>query len=134
MARKRSVGKKKFQRRDLLPGQYRKRSTVFVERLRRPDEPKRYDQDDMYTTDAYIVITNRLDGQWSHSVELKGELPGKVVDRIIQHRQAINKEQQVDNGRALAERQAQRRQEDEEQAGLGAGRPEGADVAAEHLG
>ena len=124
MARKRTSSKKKAPSRgDLLPGQYRKRSTVYVERLRRPDEPKRYDQDDLMTTDAYIVITHRLDGQWSHSVELKGELvhlPGKVVDRINQQRQAINKEQQVDNGRALAECQAQRRQEDAEQVAFGA--------------
>ena len=52
-------------RKGLRPGEYRKRSTVFVERLRTSDEQAQYVTDDMYTTDAYIVISHREDGQWN---------------------------------------------------------------------
>ena len=99
----------------LLPGQYRKRSTVYVERARGPDEPKRYGQEDLYTTDAYIVMTTRTDGQWGHVVELKGEvshLPGKVIDRINAQREAIVKEQRQDRGRETQARLSQQAQND----------------------
>ena len=91
----------------LLPGQYRKRSTVYVERLRRPDEARRLDEDDLNTTGAYIVITTRTDGQFTHSVELRGDqtrLPGKVVERIIAHRAAIVTEERPDSARERQER------------------------------
>ena len=91
----------------LLPGQYRKRSTVYVERLRGPDEARRLDEDDLYTTGAYIVITTRTDGQFAHSVELRGDqtrLPGKVVERIIAHRAAIVTEERPDRARERQER------------------------------
>ena len=91
----------------LLPGQYRRRATVYVERLRRPEEPANYGADDMYTTDPYIVITTRTDGQWSCTVELRGEryhLPGKVIDRLNSQRAAIIKEQRSDRARERQER------------------------------
>ena len=86
-------------RKGLRPGEYRKRSTVFVERLRTADEKARYVEDNLYTTDAYIVITHREDGQWVHTVELHGEmmrLPGKVVERIQGQKDSIVKEQRSD--------------------------------------
>ena len=107
---KKSKTKGKGPRRNLAglwSGQYRKRSTVYVERLRGPDEARRLDEDDLYTTDAYIVITTRTDGQFTHSVELRGDqtrLPGKVVERIIAHRAAIVTEERSDRARERQER------------------------------
>ena len=103
-----SKGKPKARSRaGLLPGQYRKRATVYVERLRGPEEAAHYGEDDLYTTDPYIVITTRTDGQWSCTVELRGEkhhLPGKVIDRINSQRAAIIKEQRSDRSRERQER------------------------------
>tara|TARA_Y100000034_G_scaffold62102_1_gene75399 strand:+ start:193 stop:498 length:306 start_codon:yes stop_codon:yes gene_type:complete len=67
-----------------------------VERLRKADEPQRYGEDDLMTTDTYNVITRRLDGRWTHVVEVQGQqvvLPGKVVDQMIRHRDSVTKEQ-----------------------------------------
>jgi hypothetical protein len=83
----------------MLPGQYRKRSTVYVERLRGADEATRYTNEDMMRTDAYIVHTNRLDGDFTHTVELNGvmmRLPGKVVERLESQKAAITKEAKRD--------------------------------------
>ena len=94
-------------RKGMMPGQYRKRSTVYVERLRNAEEDARYTNDDLYTTDAYIVQTNRLDKTFSYTVELKGEmmrLPGKVVDRMIAQREAILKEARSDTASQAAEK------------------------------
>lgn len=93
-------------RKGLVPGEYRKRSVVYIERLRR-DEEKTYLTDDMMTTDPYIVITHRMDTDWDYTVELKGEMmriPGRVLDRIISQRESIIKEQRSDRGTATAER------------------------------
>jgi len=97
-----------------VAGGYRKRATVFVERLRGKDEDARYIGDDLMATDAYIVITNRYLTDWSHTVELKGEifrLPGKVVDRLISQREAIIKQQRSDRGREIVQRRVQELQE-----------------------
>jgi len=88
-----------------MPGQYRKRSPVYVERLRNAEEAARYTHDDLYTTDVYIVQTNRLDKTFTYTVELKGEmmrLPGKVVDRMIAQREAILKEARSDTASEAA--------------------------------
>ena len=93
----------------MMPGQYRKRSTVYVERLRNAEEDARYTNDDLYTTDAYIVQTNRLDKTFSYTVELKGEmmrLQGKVVDRMIAQREAILKEARSDTALEAAEKRS----------------------------
>jgi len=93
-------------RKGLLPNQYRRRSTVYVERLRGVDETQRYGEDDLYTTDGFIVITTRTDGQWLHTVELKGEvfkLPGKVFDRLTAQRDQIVKEARQERGRRVQE-------------------------------
>ena len=115
--------KKPRSRQGLLPNQYRKESTVKVERLRGVDEPARYSGEDTHTTDYYIVITDRTDGRWSHTVELKGEvyrLPGAVVDRIIRHREAIIKEQRSERGKEqAAARLSQTAQGDVEDAAAG---------------
>ena len=94
-------------RKNLLPNEYRKRATVYVERVRRIDEAKRYGEDDLMTTDAYIVVTHRLDRQWDHVVELRGEIfriPGKVIDRINAQRDAIISEGRSDRARDTHER------------------------------
>ena len=106
-------------RKGLRPGEYRKRSTVFVERLRTSDEQAQYITDDMYTTDAYIVISHREDGQWTHTVELHGEmmrLPGKVIERIENQKAAIIKEQRSDRAIERHETLAAKAQADQDEA------------------
>ena len=106
-------------RKGLRPGEYRKRSTVFVERLRTADEKAQYITDDMYTTDAYIVITHREDGQWTHTVELHGEmmrLPGKVVERIQGQKDSIIKEQRSDRAKQRHETLVAKAQADQDEA------------------
>ena len=98
------VNKEKTSRRrqGLKPGEYRKRGPVYVERLRSSDEQARYAEDNLYTTDIYNVTTHRDDGHWTHTVELHGEmmrLPGKVIERIISQRKAIEKEQRSDRAK-----------------------------------
>ena len=95
-------GKATRRRQGLKPGEYRKRGPVYVERLRSSEEQARYVEDNLYTTDTYIVMTHRDDGHWTHTVELHGEmmrLPGKVVERIISQRKAIEKEQRSDRAK-----------------------------------
>ena len=63
------------------------------------------------TTDVYIVQTNCLDGEFSYTVELRGEmmrLPGKVIAKIISQREAIMKETRSDRGREAAEKRRSR--------------------------
>jgi len=106
-------------RKGLRPGEYRKRSTVFVERLRTADEKAQYITDDMYTTDAYIVISHREDGQWTHTVELHGEmmrLPGKVIERIENQKAAIIKEQRSDRAKQRHETLAAQAKADQDEA------------------
>ena len=106
-------------RKGLRPGEYRKRSTVFVERLRTADEQARYVEDNLYTTDAYIVITHREDGQWTHTVELHGEmmrLPGKVVERIQGQKDSIIKEQRSDRAKERHETLAAQAKADQDEA------------------
>ena len=106
-------------RKGLRPGEYRKRSTVFVERLRTADEKARYVEDNLYTTDAYIVITHREDGQWVHTVELHGEmmrLPGKVVERIQGQKDSIVKEQRSDRAKERHETLVAKAQADQDEA------------------
>ena len=106
-------------RKGLRPGEYRKRSTVFVERLSTSDEQAQYITDDMYTTDAYIVISHREDGQWTHTVELHGEmmrLPGKVIERIENQKAAIIKEQRSDRAIERHETLAAKAQADQDEA------------------
>jgi hypothetical protein len=95
-------GKATRRRQGLKPGEYRKRGPVYVERLRSSEEQARYVEDNLFTTDTYIVMTHRDDGHWTHTVELHGEmmrLPGKVVERIISQRKAIEKEQRSDRAK-----------------------------------
>ena len=106
-------------RKGLRPGEYRKRSTVFVERLRTTDEKAQYITDDMYTTDAYIVITHREAGQWVHTVELHGEmmrLPGKVAERIQGQKDSIIKEQRSDRAKQRHETLAAQAKADQDEA------------------
>ena len=89
-------------RKGLRPGEYRKRSPVYHERLRTADEKARYVDDTTHTIDTYIVMTHRDDGHWTHTVELHGDmmrLPGRVIERIISQRKAIEKEQRSDSAK-----------------------------------
>ena len=116
---KRNTPRTSNRRKGLRPGEYRKRSTVFVERLRTSDEQAQYITDDMYTTDAYIVISHREDGQWTHTVELHGEmmrLPGKVIERIENQKAAIIKEQRSDRAIERHETLAAKAQADQDEA------------------
>ena len=112
-------GKATRRRQGLKPGEYRKRGPVYVERLRSSEEQARYVEDNLFTTDTYIVMTLRDDGHWTHTVELHGEmmrLPGKVVERIINQRKAIEKEQRSDRAKDNhAARSAQARIDQEEE-------------------
>ena len=106
-------------RKGLRPGEYRKRSTVYVERLRTSDEQAQYVTDDMYTTDSYIVISHRENGQWTHTVELRGEmmrLPGKVIERIENQKTAIIKEQRSDRAKQRHETLAAQAKADQDEA------------------
>ena len=106
-------------RKNMAPDQYRRRGTVYHERLRRGkdfDEGKGNIHDDTHTTDIYHVQTDRRDTVFNHTVSLNGEvmrLPGKVVERLISQRDGIIKE-----GRSLAAktRTAQRSNELSQQA------------------
>jgi len=114
------VNKEKTSRRrqGLRPGEYRKRGPVYVERLRSSDEQARYAEDNLYTTDIYNVTTHRDDGHWTHTVELHGEmmrLPGKVIERIISQRKAIEKEQRSDRGKSSYAARAAQAQVDQDQ-------------------
>ena len=73
----------------------------------------------MYTTDAYIVISHREDGQWTHTVELRGEmmrLPGKVIERIENQKAAIIKEQRSDRAKERHEILVAQAQADQDEA------------------
>jgi hypothetical protein len=97
---KRPGNPKPKSRKGLLPNQYLRESHVSQPRIRGADEPSKPGEspfsNDLYTKDNYIVVTHRLDGQWSYTVELKGEIfliPGKVFDRMVSQRDSIIKEQ-----------------------------------------
>ena len=103
--------KKPRNRNGLLPGQYRRRAPVYNPRIRRADEEARYTDDDLMTTDVYIVQTNYLDREFNCTVELRGEmmrLPGRVIAKIISQREAILKESRSDRGREAAEKRRSR--------------------------
>ena len=93
-------------RKNLFPGEYRKRSTVYVERVRKNDEDRRYtDSDSLMTTDAYIVMTRRMDTDWTFIMESGGKqvmIPAKVMDRFMVQRERIIKEQRSDRGKERA--------------------------------
>ena len=77
-----------------MPGEYRRRSAVHVERLAQAGEQPIYGDEDLMVTDTYNVYTRRLDN-WTHVVELKGEvfrLPDKVFKQIERHRKSITTE------------------------------------------
>ena len=79
-------------RKGLMPGEYRRRSAVHVERLAQAGEQPIYGDEDLMVTDTYNVYTRRLDDDWTHVVELKGEvfrLPDRVYRQIERHRKSI---------------------------------------------
>ena len=79
-----------------------------------------YVEDNLFTTDTYIVMTHRDDGHWTHTVELHGEmmrLPGKVIERIISQRKAIEKEQRSDRGKSSYAARAAQAQVDQGEEG-----------------
>ena len=71
----------------LKPGEYVRRSTVWVETI---------DMDtasiELYQTDPYNVETHREDGRWDATIRYKGDkwsIPGKVLDQLVRHRESI---------------------------------------------
>ena len=79
-------------RKGLMPGEYRRRSAVHVERLAQAGEHPIYGDEDLMVTDTYNVYTRRLDNDWTHVVELKEDvfrLPDKVFRQIERHRKSI---------------------------------------------
>lgn len=95
MTKRKTKRKTKREREGLLPDQFRKRSFVTVERPRRAGDVDHYEDDGIFITDVYHVVTRRDDGTWSHFIEHKGNiyrLPPQVLERLIQQRNAIIKE------------------------------------------
>ena len=92
-----------FRRRQgMLPGESRRRSLVVVERVSRQAQG----EEGLTTYHNYVLQTQRLDGVWEHSVEYKGEvwdLPGKVVERLLAHRESIIKEERSRRARERVE-------------------------------
>ena len=79
-------------RKGLMPGEYRRRSAVHVERMAQAGEQPIYGDEDLLVSDTYNVYTRRLDDDWTHVVELKGEvfrLPDKVFRQMERHRKSI---------------------------------------------
>ena len=99
-------------RRGLLPDEFRRRATVFVERLRGgSEEHKPSDgagwEAPMYTTESYIVLTRRVGTDWTFIMEHNGVqtvIPTKVIERFVAHQNQIIKEQRSVRGREQAER------------------------------
>ena len=90
--RRKSKAKTVPNRKGMMPGEYRRRSAVHVERLAQAGEQPVYGDEDLMVTDTYNVYTRRLDNDWTHVVEVKGEvfrLPDKVFRQIERHRKSI---------------------------------------------
>ena len=99
-----------------FPGEYKKISLVEVP-LRVPSQAAIETQRDQYgeldetsfgrqPNERYIVDTRRLDGQWTVTVEHKGEswkLPHKVVEQVRRHCDSISKAQRSDQAREAAQ-------------------------------
>ena len=114
----------------LLPGEYRRRGLVTLEVTKFADprrsqltgEPVQGEETpDQYgrIVHNYVVVTSRLDGQFSAQIEFKGEtyrLPGKVIDQIIRHRTSIMEEQKRDRNRQQSERMRAQAEADQAEA------------------
>jgi hypothetical protein len=98
MAKRRKAQGKLQPRKGLLPGEYKRLSTVQVERLDRNgavDPLYRDTGSDMYSTHNYIVQTHRLDTVWSYTIEVEGarwRIPGKVMEAMVRHKESIIKD------------------------------------------
>jgi hypothetical protein len=87
---------------DLMPpGEWRKRSLVSVDYDGLTAAALGFSREETErlsgrTTLNYIVTTYRIEGEWRYEVEFHGErwrMPGKVVDAMLKHREAIKAEQ-----------------------------------------
>ena len=90
-------------RKGMAPDQYRRRSVVYVERVRRPDEQADTIHDDLTTTDIWNVETDRLGGNFTHILRMDGQttrIPGKVIESVIRQRDSISKEGRSEAGKA----------------------------------
>ena len=99
---KKHNGKPSTRRAGLAPDEYLRRSTVYVQRVRQGDEAKRYPGDDLTTEDTYTIRSYYRDG-FRHTVEIDGQtwsIPGRVVERLISQREAIDKERRDDRNLA----------------------------------
>ena len=90
-ARRKGRGKGPMRpRTGLLPGQYKRRALVTVEKVDR--DGLGYE---LTVPHNYIVLSHRLDGQYSYTVEYRGatwEIPGAVMDAMLRHKDSITKE------------------------------------------
>ena len=101
-------------RKGLLPGQYKKTSTVAVELVDTLSEG-----DGLYITRRFIIDTERLDGNYSFTIEHRGvewKIPGAVFRRMVQQVEAINKEHKRRQGQATQERLRRKSEADQAEA------------------
>ena len=105
------MGAKPSRRRTgLLPDEFKRESTVKVERVRGSDEEQKLSdgspiENPMYTTDYYIVLSRRVGTEWSFIVEHEGtqiKIPAKVLERLMTHRESIIKEQRSERSKVSA--------------------------------
>jgi hypothetical protein len=89
MKRKRAKGQLK-PRVGFLPGQYKRRALVTVEKI---------DKDgagyELTVPHNYIVLSHRLDNQYKYTIEYQGvkwEIPGRVMEAMTRHRDSMIKE------------------------------------------
>ena len=113
-------------RKGLLPDEFKRESTVKVERLRASDEQQKMSdgsvvENPMYTTDYYIVLSRRVGTEWSYIVEHEGQqirIPAKVLERLITQRESIIKEQRSERSRATQARRVEELVEDIDMTGI----------------
>lgn len=119
MKRKAPKGKPRARRTGLMPNESRRRSLVTIERTTLVGDADRYGRESMTASENYIVTTRRLDGVWVAWVEYKGErweLPGKVIARLITHREAIISEERSRRAQDQTDRLRARAEQDQEKA------------------
>ena len=126
------MAKTNRRRRNLLPGEYKRRGHVDIEMgeleaaLFAPEKLKEIrDREPGYllqnrsavVEEIYIVTVHRLDGVWEYTVQHDGDtyrLPAKVVERMIDYRKSIITEQRREQARTRHQKIAERDQAEAE--------------------
>lgn len=107
----------------LLPGEYRRRSLVAVERVM-VEPVATTGERGLQATDIYVVQTRRMDNLWTHWAQMPAgtepsqlvRLPGKVVDAMLRHRESINKEHRRRTAQETHRRLSALAQKDQQEA------------------